>query len=56
MLNKAAECCGALAWLPARSVQGSLDFWAPLFASRQKVEIHKLKRRIKLAISINQHE
>ena len=31
---------GGCAWagLPARSDQGSLDFFTPLFASRQKVE------------------
>jgi hypothetical protein len=37
----------ALARLRTRSDYGSLDFFAPLFASRQKVEKEKFKRKSK---------
>jgi hypothetical protein len=41
-LIKLLECCSALAGKTGGAVRVCLDFFAPLFASRQKVEKERL--------------
>jgi hypothetical protein len=44
MVQKETECCRAWAGKTGGAIWVCLDFWAPPFASRQKVETHHLKR------------
>jgi hypothetical protein len=46
MVQKASECCCAWAGKTGGAIWVCLDFWAPPFASRQKVETQQLTGKI----------